>query len=386
MDRKIHLVKAPCHQGMRKQGYQLAPDHVSLVYDHAIPVKEFDGSVIDLANSDNIEVAKGYNELYKHNRDYRTPDKLNDIVITIGGDNSISAATVAASLDTVDNVFVLWIDSNPDISLIEMGGTSEINNTVVSALLGSTSFKFCDQLKALDKSHIIYLGLKDNLDELQILEESNMNYFTAKKVNSLGVSVMIDIIKDISLNSVIHVVLDLKAIDKTVAPCVIFDNGNSGVQLKLEEVIGILGGIRDKIIGFDVVEFNPLVGNDDDVNVTSLTIKHILKETFGFKDRVINVYDEDSPFIIYRSMGQTDFDTDYGWYLLRGLTSEEKAAYLAMIPDDSIISMDIDRCGYLLAKTTINEQNRKTYYHADSVDDLVLFPQEKVSMMFELVS
>ena len=68
------------------------------------------------------------------------------------------------------------------------------------------------------------------------------------------------------------------------------------------------------------------------------------------------------------------------------MTLEDRNELLGMIPDNEIISFDIDDVTYLVTKTTMNEQYEKSYFTAKLINDVVLFPQEKTLMMFELVN
>ena len=62
-----------------------------------------------------------------------------------------------------------------------------------------------------------------------------------------------------------------------------------------------------------------------------------------------------------------------------------------IIIDDNIINLVYDETdGYekevMITTTSVNEQNEKSYYTAETINDVVLFPQEKVCMCFELVN
>jgi len=59
---------------------------------------------------------------------------------------------------------------------------------------------------------------------------------------------------------------------------------------------------------------------------------------------------------------------------------------MSLIPDNSMITFDIDGEDYLISKTSISEQNDKSYYTAKDVSEMCLFPNEKVNMVFELLN
>ena len=37
----LHFIKAPCHQTVRQQGFQFAPDEIKEKYDYTISIIEF---------------------------------------------------------------------------------------------------------------------------------------------------------------------------------------------------------------------------------------------------------------------------------------------------------------------------------------------------------
>jgi len=110
-----------------------------------------------------------------------------------------------------------------------------------------------------------------------------------------------------------------------------------------------------------------------------------LKEVFNVKEKNLNIFTEDSRFLIYRPMSQNN-EEDYGWYILRNTPKEYKETILKKLEINNIIDIEIDNEDFLLSSTTINEQNDKSYYFCNSILDTVLYPQEKQSMIFELIN
>ena len=150
--------------------------------------------------------------------------------------------------------------------------------------------------------------------------------------------------------------------------------------------------VKENIVALDIVEFNPMIGNRKDVEATKDIIKYILKIIFDIKEKRINLFSEYTPFLIYRPIEQIDYETDIGWYILRGMNFQQREELINLIPDDSIITLDIDLNDngieetFLITKTTINEQDEKSYFAASTIEDTTLFPQEKAFMCFELIN
>jgi hypothetical protein len=197
---------------------------------------------------------------------------------------------------------------------------------------------------------------------------------------------MVDVIQSIKkiINGrPVHVVLDMKVFSNTVVKSVIPENKDG---IDVDKVDKLLQEIKDNIVSMDIVEYNPFIGTTGDARICREIIRGLIKNVFDVKEKKINIFNEDSQFLVFRPMEQEDVDADIGWYILRGMTTEQKNDLISLIPDDTIITLDIDDDIYLVTKTTMNEQNERSYYTAELVDDVALFPQEKALMGFELIS
>ena len=135
----------------------------------------------------------------------------------------------------------------------------------------------------------------------------------------------------------------------------------------------------------DITEFNPYIGTNDDVKKTREIARKCLIEAFNINEKSINIFNEGSNFLIYRPSLQSSIE-DYGWYLMSDISADLKNTIMEKIDDDLIISVDIDDMVYLITKTTIYEQNNKSYYATVKITDTVLFTNEKIFMAFELIN
>ena len=395
--RNLHFIKAPCHQSKREQGFQFAPDEIKKQYDFEIDPKFFDGSEINMDN-DNMEIklCEGYNMLYNHILEY-SKEKPTDKIITIGGDNSISAGTIPAINERylrregtdifTSDLIILWIDSNADIKNFKTSMTQNLDEMPCASIMGLCGSNFTKHKLNVWPNQIIYFGISDE-EDIEFITDNKIIHFKAKKINQLNNSdpnIIVNALKNIIGNKPIHVMLDMKVFHSDIVKSVCKTNSiNNGLQV--EDVENVLNNLKNNIVSMDICEFNPLIGNQNDVKVTNELIRYLLKKTFDIKEKSINIFTEDTQFLIYRPMEQEDPETDIAWYILRGIEPEYKEELIASIPDDTIISLDIDDDIFLVTKTTINEQNEKSYYVATTINDTSLHPQEKACMMFELVN
>ncbi|MCJ7636152.1 MAG: arginase family protein [Nitrososphaeraceae archaeon] len=378
---KLHFIKAPCHQSDREQKVQFAPNEIKEKYDYEIDMKLFDDSIV----GDEIKLCPGYNLLYSHISKY-LKDNPNDKIITIGGDNSISAGSIPAINERYGkDLIILWIDSSPDINDFITSTTKKLNEMPVASILGLCGDKFTKSKTDVLPNQIIYFGLNEDDDQLEIVRNKQIPFFTNKKINSIGCDDIVQMIKTMIGKRPVHVSLDMKVFHKDIIKCVIPPN-NRG--LDISNIEKLLLALKSNIVSMDISEFNPEIDKtENNIKVTRELIRYLLIKTFDMKEKSINIFTEDSQFLIFRPLEQEeDPEADIGWYILRGIDLETKEELLNNIKDDNIITIDIDDETYLVTKTTMNEQNEISYYTAHSINDAVLFPQEKALMMFELVN
>jgi arginase family enzyme len=388
---KLHFIKAPAHQSSRKQGFQFAPDEIKETYDHEFTKEVFSGTVINIAEN-RIDICPGHNMLYQYILNYSKQYPTQKIV-TIGGDHSVASGSISGinhkylKKDGTSDLVIIWIDSSPDILDFSLSKTKNLDEIVMGSLLGFCA-SYTNNTVPLDINQIIYYGLSDKDDSLELVTKNQIQFFTKNKINSIGIDNIVEIIKKKVGNRPVHISLDMKVFDKKIAPCVIPQNENG---MPVEHVEKLLVGIKNNIVSMDIVEFNPLVGSNNDSKITRETIRYILTKTFDLKEKSINIFSEDSKFLIFRPIEQTDPITDIGWYILRGLPLKEREELIKFVPDDTIITIDLDNDDgksetYYVTKTDMNEQNLKSYCTSLSIQDTTLFPEEKVSMCFELLN
>lgn len=395
--KKIHYIKAPCHQSSRDQGYQFAPDEIKEKYDYEIDKNLFNNSILDFTNQ-RIELCKGFEVLYNYILKYskKTP---NDIIVTIGGDHSISSGTIAGInekfMKTRGNIvesdlMVLWLDCFPDIFDFNTSVTKDLNEMPVASLLGFTDNAFTSQKLLMKPEQFIFYGLLDENDNLELIKELHIPYFSVNKINKTNDDLIINGIKRIIGDKPLHISLDMKVFDSSIVPCVIPPN-NKG--LSYEKVLKLITSLKKNIVSMDIVEFNPLKGNKLQVKNTRELIRNILIKTFEIKTKSINIFTEQSEFLIFRPFDQFDGETDndIGWYILRGICIKQKEELLKLVGNDNITTIDLEDeddglTTYLVTKTTMEEQNKKTYFTALTINDITLFPEEKKLMGFELIN
>lgn len=206
-------------------------------------------------------INKNLENLYNANKELRRYYNH----INIGGDHSMSIATIAASLHINPNIKVLWIDAHPDINTYQSSKTKNIHGMPLSYLTGldySPNFKFLNNKNILlPFDNIMYIGIRDIDDyEKEIIEKQNIKYFTAMDLNNNFNNVL----KEIALfigDEEVHLSFDVDSLDPKYLDSTgtIVENG-----LKYENTKQMLDYllIHKNIINMDITELNLDIGNE----------------------------------------------------------------------------------------------------------------------------
>ena len=233
----VNIIGAACKLGQIKNGVQTAP----LVIKELMRFKYNYTHVNIKYNLDYCELFNRHNELHKP--------------ITIGGDHSISIATVGSSLQKHDNLKVLWIDAHADINTPESSLTKNIHGMPVSTLLGQ-SHLMSVPIK-LKRDNLAYIGLRD-IDDYEYKELETIRWYSSKCVHNQGVG---KILKELnySKDDKIHISLDVDALDPKYFPATgtPVENG-----LNPEHVYNIIHLLKKNIVSMDIVEYNPLINRN----------------------------------------------------------------------------------------------------------------------------
>lgn len=192
------------------------------------------------------------------------------INVNFGGDHSIAVSTIQPMLDHYKNeLLVIWIDAHADINTYEASITKNIHGMPLASLTGLMPhwYRVKKPHFVLPMKNLLYVGIRD-LDyfEETIIKNKQITYF-----NSFDN----DVIKTINNNPAkyIHISCDIDGLDPDFAP-------STGTAVKkgltIKNVIKIINTSKSRLVSFDLVEFNPLIGRKRDVKKTLLNINKIL--------------------------------------------------------------------------------------------------------------
>lgn len=184
----------------------------------------------------------------------------------LGGDHSISIATLAHSLRRVQNpkcLKVIWIDAHADANTYINSPTKNLHGMPLAyAMLFDKhkKFDFFHHYMRVLPENLLYIGIRD-LDpaEKEIIERHDISVITCKEVNEDPVKVKNKLSNFIDGNPV-HLSFDVDALDPQDFPCTGTPVKN-GIYLKPMLDLLSCQELQENKIATDIVESNYDLGS-----------------------------------------------------------------------------------------------------------------------------
>lgn len=190
------------------------------------------------------------------------------IVVTLGGDHSLSIGSVSGVSEVHKNLRLIWVDAHADINTEATSLSGSIHGCSVAFLLGLQNFDW--KTKCLEPSHVVYIGLRDvELGERRILKEMGIRVFTMHDVDKWGIDSVcqqaLDHLDPFKLYP-IHLSFDIDSLDPDVAPATgtLVQGGltvHFFINFKFREGRYICEKVHQtkRLVSMDLVEVNPLL-------------------------------------------------------------------------------------------------------------------------------
>ena len=279
---KFCLNNFRCAFGQQKNGVQLGGD---MILQHFMDKKPRQLAV-DINHID-IKCHRDYQKGHKQVHHNLQKGRFN---INLGGDHSIAAATIQPLLTHYkDDLLVIWIDAHADLNTHHSSLTKNMHGMPVGALTGlmdhwymydksmrmrsnsmrSNSMRSNSIRSTLAMKNLLYIGIRD-LDPFEqdtIMTHGIPHFQTYTS----------EVIQTIRAHPAqhIHISCDIDSMD----PCIMPSTGTPVPHgLALKNVLNIIKAAKPRLIGFDLVEFNPLLGNKRQVRTTLNNIHRILNK------------------------------------------------------------------------------------------------------------
>ena len=196
--------------------------------------------------------------------------------INIGGDHSMSIATLADSLNKFadKDLKVLWFDAHPDINTYESSESKNFHGMPLSYLTGlneNPDFSFIQH--KLNFNNLMYIGIRDiDCYEKKIIGEKNIKYITCDEINDDWNKSLEKIIK-FTANNPIHLSFDVDCMDPEIIPCTGTTHGNGLNLMNTKKILDRL--VHANIINMDLTEINLELGNEEEQKKTISNTLHL---------------------------------------------------------------------------------------------------------------
>ncbi|KAK9721432.1 Arginase family [Popillia japonica] len=290
---KVGILDVPFEKGQDKSGVEFGPKSIrdagllqKLIECCGITDLKDYGEVKYLNNCRNAEVLnmKHYDHVISCSKELseQVEKVIRDgrICLTLGGDHSIGIGTIHGHMRAKsEDLAVLWVDAHADLNT---------NRSSHSGNIHGADWLQCK----LSLRNLAYIGLR-SIDPYEhvIMHNLGISHFDMFDIQRYGidtvVSAAIDQI-DPDHNKPIHVSFDIDSLDPLEAP-------STGTPVRggllLREGIHIMTAIykTGRLGALDLVEVNPKIGTQGDVERTVTAALHIILAAFGENRRLIKL-------------------------------------------------------------------------------------------------
>ena len=193
----------------------------------------------------------------------------NDFVVTIGGDHSLAIGSISAHYQ--DNLGLIWVDSHGDSNTDEITISGRIHGMPLSVLEGLGAKELVDvcEHSFLKPQNIVLFGVSSlDKQEKELIERQHIKVVYYQDIEKRGLQECLDEVVAYLADKQVYLSYDLDSINPEVCTGV-----NTPVQVGIDEddAYHILDELfrRLRIIGMDLVEYNPLNDNGNTLKIIS---------------------------------------------------------------------------------------------------------------------
>lgn len=182
--------------------------------------------------------------------------KPHDVVLTLGGDHSVSIGSMFASKARNAKTCILYIDAHPDCNNPADTPTGNIHGMPLSTVLGDALYTDFKYAKKYSYDEVFIIGAKDiDAAEMAYLQENKIHFYTMDAIITRGIAEILDEVQEKLNGRSLHVSLDIDSIDSSEAPGTGIVNRGG---LSYREVSFLCRRLScEAIIALDCVEVNP---------------------------------------------------------------------------------------------------------------------------------
>ncbi|HAL57288.1 MAG TPA: arginase [Bacteroidetes bacterium] len=278
---KIHLIGVPMDLGAGRRGVDMGPSAIRIA-GVAERLRSLGHIVQDEGDipTKNPELQKIRNDKLKYlpeivracNLLAHRVEKImtaGGFPLVLGGDHSVALGTIAGlgsyCRREEKKLGVLWIDAHGDINTDATTPSGNIHGMPMAASIGMGAIELTSiggDFRKVDPKNVALVAIRDLDDgERKNIKQSGVNIFTMEEIDKHGMSVIITkVLRRLEEVDVLHVSLDLDAVDPSVAPGV-GTPVKGGLNYREAHLIMETLSEHGKISSLEVVEVNPILDN-----------------------------------------------------------------------------------------------------------------------------
>jgi arginase len=289
---EIALLGVPMDLGAGRRGVDMGPSALRLARLEA-NIRQLGYRTLDLGNVEvpvveSLAAAGGSCEpaitsACRNAFEVLTALPSTQLPLTLGGDHSISMATVAAALRGPAGCdAVLWLDAHADLNTPETSPSGNLHGMPLAHLLGYGSAglqSIWGGGAVLQPAQLVYIGLRSiDAAERELINDLGIRAWTMKDIDRLGIArVAAEASEYLSGTGRWHVSFDADILDPALAPGV----GTpvpGGVTYREAHLLMELLADSGKVASIDLVEVNPIL---DERNRTAETLVGLTASLLG---------------------------------------------------------------------------------------------------------
>lgn len=264
--KKLHVVCAGTSEGSVNHGCETAPevllqsglrdkliqDGWSLkISDFSVAAKNTNYEDLGLRNATTL--LPWLQDLYRQLIDNASYD---EVVLVLGGDHSIGAASLLATKRCHPDAVCVYVDAHPDAHTLESSQTRNIHGLPLRIATGGTlSQLFSGPYYAPEE--ICLVGIKDiDAAEADWLMHHKITHATMDTILEQGIGTVMRQVSNWANGRPVHISYDIDAIDAIYAPGTGIQNAGGLTYREAEYIARKLGVLN--LVAVDMVEVNPV--------------------------------------------------------------------------------------------------------------------------------
>jgi arginase len=211
---------------------------------------------------------------------YKMNEKVNGDKINIGGDHSMSIATIADTLNRHHNAKVIYFDAHADINTYKQSKSKHYHGMPLSFITGLDHNKNFDFIKHnLKFENLLYIGGRCwDIFERNTIYKHNIKHIDPDELNNDFENAMNKILT-FAGNQPIHLSFDVDSMDKSLVP-----STGTAVKNGIEMTTGknVLEQLKKytNIVNVDITELNVELGPHKEVNKSVKNTVELFKSFF----------------------------------------------------------------------------------------------------------